>query len=538
MDRRQEFHRRFGHLFASPLTALRGAAALLRHRAASDDAVVQSLFETVQRSLDRLQRAADLVDRHASYDDEGVTVHIAGELLPGPGEAAGPLPAPPTLPPRQPPVEAPAGGVAPTLMLVIDVSAAPLIAELRAIGYQLLQPSGALNSLDLARTQRPALIVLDLALLQSDLRLLQVLQEDPETKAIPLLFLAHTPRQLEQLAPSAHGLLLGADPEHKRNAVERALASGHSQHQQPQTILVVDDEDDIRRLLAMELEAEGFRVTEAACGTEALLRAQQQRFDLIILDLMLPDLDGFAVLGGLRARAQTALTPIILVSALNAPQEKVQGFQLGADDYITKPFSLAEVGARVRAAIRRSELEGSANPSTRLPGNIAIERALARRIEHGQPFAVCYCDLDNFKSYNDGYGFLKGDAVIHQTAHVLVAAVERNGNADDFVGHIGGDDFVLVTTPDRVRAVCDAAIASFDALAPLFYDPAARERGFIEGVDRRGRHERFPLVSISIMVVTNERAPIHHMAQVAQRSIELKKIAKQHAGSVYILDDG
>jgi len=253
---------------------------------------------------------------------------------------------------------------------------------------------------------------------------------------------------------------------------------------------------------------------------------------------MLPDLDGFAVLGGLRARAQTALTPIVLVSALNTPQEKVQGFQLGADDYITKPFSLAELGARVRAAIRRSELEGSANPSTRLPGNIAIERALARRIEQGQPFAVCYCDLDNFKSYNDSYGFLKGDAVIHQTAHVLVAAVERNGNPDDFVGHIGGDDFVLVTTPERMRAVCAAVIESFDALAPLFYNPEARARGYIEGEDRRGRHERFPLVSISIMIVTNERAPIHHMAQVAQRAIELKKIAKQHTGSVYILDEG
>ncbi|MBC8075403.1 MAG: response regulator, partial [Chloroflexales bacterium] len=418
-----------------------------------------------------------------------------------------------------------------------DARAAALAVALRAGGYRLLEPARPLDSLDVARSERPALIVLDMMLIQHDARLLQVLQEDPETKTIPLLFVAHTPRQLAQLAPSACGVLLNADAASVRDAVEQAIAAGHSNNQQPPSILVVDDEDDIRRLLALELESEGFRVTQAMSGTEALLRAQQQRFDLIILDLMLPDLDGFAVLGGLRARAQTALTPIVLVSALNAPHEKVQGFQLGADDYITKPFSLAELGARVRAAIRRSELEGSANPSTRLPGNIAIERALARRIEQGQPFAVCYCDLDNFKSYNDSYGFLKGDAVIHQTAHVLVAAVERHGNGDDFVGHIGGDDFVLVTTPERMQAVCTTVIESFDALAPLFYDPAARERGYIEGEDRRGRHERFPLVSISIMVVTNERAPIHHMAQVAQRAIELKKIAKQRTGSVYILDE-
>jgi diguanylate cyclase (GGDEF)-like protein len=171
-----------------------------------------------------------------------------------------------------------------------------------------------------------------------------------------------------------------------------------------------------------------------------------------------------------------------------------------------------------------------------LPGNIAIERAISRRIEQGQLFAVCYCDLDNFKSYNDAYGFLKGDAVIHQTARILVSAVEEAGNPDDFVGHIGGDDFVLVTTPDRAAAVCEAAIRFFDALAPLFYDPEARERGYIEGTDRRGRQERFPLVSISIMVVSNQRNPIHHMAQVAQQAIELKKLAKRRHGSVYVLD--
>ena len=538
MDRRQENLRRFGHLFASPLTALRGAVALLRHRAPADDVLAQSLFDTVQRSLDRIQRAADLVEHNASYDDDGVTVRIAGGQLPGPSAAAAAAPRQRNVAPVEPPELPSAAGYVPTLLLVADSSSASLAGVLRASGYRLLEPARPLESLDLARTQRPLLIVLDLALLQRDTRLLQVLQEDPETKGIPLLFVAHTPRELAQLAPSARGLLIGADAAAVRDAVEQALAAGHSQNQPHQSILVVDDEDDIRRLLALELGSEGFAVAQASCGTDALLRAQQQRFDLIILDLMLPDIDGFAVLGGLRARAQTALTPIILVSALNAPHEKVQGFQLGADDYITKPFSLAEVGARVRAAIRRSELEGSANPSTRLPGNIAIERALARRIEQGQPFAVCYCDLDNFKSYNDTYGFLKGDAVIHQTAHVLVAAVEHHGNSDDFVGHIGGDDFVLVTTPGCMRSVCDAAIESFDALAPLFYDPAAREQGFIEGVDRRGRHERFPLVSISIMVVTNERAPIHHMAQVAQRAIELKKIAKQHTGSVYVMDEG
>jgi diguanylate cyclase (GGDEF)-like protein len=407
--------------------------------------------------------------------------------------------------------------------------------DLQNAGHTLVQTDSAIAALDLARQHHPGMIILDLDLDQFDWRFTQVLQEDPETKAIPILFISHDEARLRAL-PMGPAFRILHDSDEIADTVAKVLKLTASAQPETQSILIVDDEPDICTLLALELETSGFRTVQVNSGTEALLCAQQQRFDLIILDLMLPDLDGFAVLGGLRARAQTALTPIILLSALNQAREKVQGLQLGADDYITKPFVLEELSARVQAAIRRSELEGSTNPSTRLPGNIAIERAISRRIEQGQLFAVCYCDLDNFKSYNDAYGFLKGDAVIHQTARILVSAVEEAGNPDDFVGHIGGDDFVLVTTPDRAAAVCEAAIRFFDALAPLFYDPEARERGYIEGTDRRGRQERFPLVSISIMVVSNQRNPIHHMAQVAQQAIELKKLAKRRHGSVYVLD--
>jgi GGDEF domain-containing protein len=186
--------------------------------------------------------------------------------------------------------------------------------------------------------------------------------------------------------------------------------------------------------------------------------------------------------------------------------------------------------------MRRSEREGGANPSTRLPGNLAIERAITQRIAQGQPFAICYGDLDNFKAYNDSYGFLKGDAVILRTAQLLMEAVRAHGNGDDFVGHIGGDDFVLITTPDRAVAICEAAIAQFDGTAPLFYGAQARADGFISGVDRQGRPTQFPLVSISFAVVSSAWRPFSHPGEVAQRSAEAKKRAKLLPGSVYLIE--
>jgi PleD family two-component response regulator len=301
--------------------------------------------------------------------------------------------------------------------------------------------------------------------------------------------------------------------------------------------LIVDDDADIQRILALRLQQDGYRVVRANTGAEALIAAHKQLFDLVILDLLLPDIDGFSVMGALRARTPTAMMPIILLSARDSAAEKVRGLQLGADDYVTKPFSPAELQARVSAALRRHEREAGANPSTGLPGNIAIERALRHRIQRNLPFAVCYADIDNFKAYNDTYSFLKGDAVIQQTAHVLLEAIEQRGNHDDFVGHIGGDDFVVITTPDRAPQISAHAIASFDLLAPLFYDPETRQRGYIDALDRQGRPARFPFVSLSIGIVSTDRHPIQHVAEVAQRSVEPKKRAKDLPGSGCVFED-
>lgn len=126
---------------------------------------------------------------------------------------------------------------------------------------------------------------------------------------------------------------------------------------------------------------------------------------------------------------------------------------------------------------------------------------------------------------------MKGDAVIHRTANVLLEAVTQQGNYDDFVGHIGGDDFVVITTPDRAEQVANHAIRNFDLLSPLFYDAETRKRGYIDALDRQGRPTRYPFVSLSIAIVSTAKHPIHHVAEVAQRSVEPKKRAKEIVGS-------
>jgi len=539
---------RFSHLLSSPLTALRGAIDLLRRpRRLTDDPLTRELIETLERNYTRLRDVVDLLFQHSRVVDEHVEIIVPLNAFGTPPEKQ----AAPVLPPRAPraaleqapPTKSePSNGNmgSPAVLLIEDGSTyrGVLRMLLQGAGYLVIEAANGVQGLDAARQQQPDLIVLDLDLpLRSGQQIAQVLREDPDTKTIPMIYVSAYTRVLDDLPSDVEVVPKTAAPTALLDVIQRTLAAGRIRAEQPPWLLVVDDERDLCRILEAMLLEDGYRVVSAGMGAEALALAQKQSFDLIILDLLLPDLDGFAVLGALRARPATALTPIILLSARDSAAEKVRGLQLGADDYVTKPFSVAELLARVRAALRRRELEGGANPSTRLPGNVAIEQAIRRRIENNLPFAVCYTDLDNFKAYNDTYGFLKGDAVIQQTAHVLLSAVGQSGNPDDFVGHIGGDDFIVITTPERAQQVCAQAIAAFDTLAPLFYDAETRARGYIDAYDRQGRAMRFPLVSLSIAVVSNAYRAVLHLAEVAQRAVELKKRAKEISGSAYVSEE-
>jgi diguanylate cyclase (GGDEF)-like protein len=177
-----------------------------------------------------------------------------------------------------------------------------------------------------------------------------------------------------------------------------------------------------------------------------------------------------------------------------------------------------------------------ASPLTRLPGNMAIEQVLQGKMERGEKFALCYIDLDDFKAYNDRYGYAKGSDLIKMTGEVLYRAKDEYAETQDFVGHIGGDDFVLITSPDIVEQVCKAIISEFDSLISDYYHADDVEKGFIEGTDRYGVKRRFSVMSISIAVVSDVKRSFTSPIEIAKVATEIKDYVKSLPGSNYLMD--
>ncbi len=177
-----------------------------------------------------------------------------------------------------------------------------------------------------------------------------------------------------------------------------------------------------------------------------------------------------------------------------------------------------------------------ASPLTRFPGNLAIENNLIKRLDEGNPLAFCLIDLDNFKPFSDKYGYNRGSEVINATAKMIKAAVYEYGTDEDFIGHIGGDDFVIISSPDRYNKICKAIIENFDKTIPDFYDLEDRSCGYIIGKTRQGQEMSFPIMTISISVVTNLNRELINPVHVGKIAAELKEYAKSISGSIYVAD--
>ena len=301
-------------------------------------------------------------------------------------------------------------------------------------------------------------------------------------------------------------------------------------------ILVVDDSPTMARLLEMGLTAAGFRVRVAHDGGTGLEMAREQCPDVVLADVMMPVLNGVQLTQQLRADPRTAGTTIILVTAKGYPAAKLEGFEAGADDYIVKPFDVEELLARVRGALRRTKVLRGQSPLTGLPGSVQFQEEVEHRVSTQADFALMYCDLDNFKAYNDTYGFLRGDDVIKLTARVLQDVAVAEGGDRPFIGHIGGDDFVVVTELGCEQAVSEGIIARFDAEILAAYNDEDRRRGYVETLSRRGELQRFPIVAISIGAVTTARRRFVHFAETVVIATEMKAFMKKTPGSSWAVD--
>jgi diguanylate cyclase (GGDEF)-like protein len=301
------------------------------------------------------------------------------------------------------------------------------------------------------------------------------------------------------------------------------------------TILVVDDDADIVRFVEMNLRLEGYRVLTARDGLEALEMVAAEVPDLVLLDVMLPGVDGVEVTRRLRADSRTSTLPVIMLTAKTMTADRVLGLTTGADDYIIKPFDTLELVARVRSTLRRNAEARAVSPLTSLPGNVRIEDEIAGRVNSGSPFAVAYLDLDNFKAFNDAHGFLRGDQVILLLANALRRAVV-GADPPAFIGHVGGDDFVLVCRPEQVEDLSFAAVEYFDEKSAALHDPADVARGYLEVVDRKGVMRDYPLVSVSVGIAPSERRRFDDYREVVLVATEMKGVAKGETGSAIAVD--
>jgi DNA-binding response OmpR family regulator len=340
-------------------------------------------------------------------------------------------------------------------------------------------------------------------------------------------------RRAELIAAGADDVLdFPIQPLMFREACLRLVDSGK---REAPRVLVVDDDASIRAICREVLEQAGFEVRDVASSDTAVAEARRFRPDLVLMDVMMPVLDGFRTAEQLRKDAGTGMTPIIFLSARGDTADKVRAFRSGAEDYMVKPFDAAELVARVGKALDRQARELGASPTTQLPGADAIQAEIERRIIAGdQDSVTCYLDLDNLKALNDYYGYAKADAVIRQTGDLVRDVVARVGGPGDFIGHIAGDDFVLVTSSERVDAVCKAICQRFDRLIPLYYDRDDRTRGYIETNDRWGQMRRFPIMSVSIAAVSMRGVPTY--ADLAIRAAAGKALATAAPGSTYVRD--
>lgn len=303
------------------------------------------------------------------------------------------------------------------------------------------------------------------------------------------------------------------------------------------TILVVEDDPMLGRMLRATLEAEGYNAVIAQTGEEGIAQALREVPQLVLLDLMLPGINGFEVVEQLRANVKTAHIPVVMLSARHDTADKIRAFESHVDDYLTKPFNSEELIARIRTQLRHVE-ESLLSPLTRLPSGLRVERVIEAQLQSEAHWSILYLDLDNFKAYNDVYGFLRGNELIRLLARVANDAVRQTGNLTDFLGHIGGDDFVIITTPDRVDAICRLLIASWDCESrePTYYSDDDLARGTLMATDRQGHPQIFPLVGVSIGVVTNQHRPVTTMEEVSRIAAEVKHKAKSLRGSSYWVD--
>jgi diguanylate cyclase (GGDEF)-like protein len=287
-------------------------------------------------------------------------------------------------------------------------------------------------------------------------------------------------------------------------------------------LLVVEDDLDIANMLKIYFTGLQFDVDVANRGSDALEKTKQVLPHLIVLDIMLPDIDGYEVCRTLRTSTRTSHIPVIFLTQRDERSDKLQGLELGADDYITKPFDIEELKLRVQGAIRRSERESLTDPRSGLPAGRLIEEQL-RRIIRERNWALLDVRINNFEAFKDVYGFVAGDDVLRFTAMLIGEVVDELGTTTDFIGHAGGDNFIIITTNETAGKIRERLKERFAAEVLTHYNFIDRQQGFIQATKSEGGVEKVPFMTLSAGLVSPSLQSFADIREITELAAEARR---------------
>ena len=302
-----------------------------------------------------------------------------------------------------------------------------------------------------------------------------------------------------------------------------------------QEIYIIDD-DDSSIVIFRELFKNDPEYKFISVKTEQIDIALKNIPSLIVINEDAIDRDVVDLCKKIRKDDDNTITPVIVVSSKNEKEHRVRILQESVEYYIKKPVDEQYLYYTVKNINRLLSSNRRVSPLTGLPGNVQIHAELKKRILKQEPFSVLYLDLDNFKAYNDVYGFLKGDQIIEFTAETIINLIHGDEFENTFVGHIGGDDFVAIVPGTSCEKLCQNILAYFDKNVTKFFTEQDLEKGYIEVANRKGIIEQFPLTSLSIGVVVADVGRFHNILEIGEIGAQVKHAAKSVMGSSYALD--
>ena len=302
-----------------------------------------------------------------------------------------------------------------------------------------------------------------------------------------------------------------------------------------QEIYIIDD-DETSVLVFRELFKNDTEYKFISVKSEQIDVALRNIPTIIIINEDAIDVDTVELCKKIRNDDDNSITPVIVVSSNSDKEHRIEILKESVEYYIKKPVNAQYLYYTIKNLGRLLSINRRISPLTGLPGNVQIHAELKKRISNRENFSVLYLDLDNFKAYNDVYGFLKGDEIIKYTADTIVRCVHNYIHEGAFVGHIGGDDFIAIVPILNCDEICKNIIASFDAHVTKFFTEEDVEKGYIEVANRKGIIEQFPLTSISIGVVEADVGRFANMLEIGEVGAQVKHNAKSVMGSSYFID--